>query len=151
MCIRDSSNRNPLNPGRKSEARYRVLRGSGKVASTNFKCHICRLKKDGGKVLVCINFQTCRHSYCHGCIDRSFRTKAKKEYLKVGETNWPCFACRGLCKCKKCRKALFDELQQLDGERERARRKESTGELGGRKRALHRGSEDEREVVQEII
>eukprot|EP00826_Nyctotherus_ovalis_P066789 TRINITY_DN9912_c0_g1_i11.p2 TRINITY_DN9912_c0_g1~~TRINITY_DN9912_c0_g1_i11.p2 ORF type:complete len:106 (-),score=24.54 TRINITY_DN9912_c0_g1_i11:134-406(-) len=87
------------------------------------------------------------------------RDRAKKEYLKVGETNWPCFACRGLCKCKKCRKALFDELQQLDGERERgiimikrvARRKESTGELGGRKRALHRGSEDEREVVQEII
>lgn len=108
-----------MNGGRKSEARYRGLRGSRKPASAKFKCHVCRLKKDGGKVLVCVNFGECRHSYCHGCIDRSFRTRAKKEYLKVGETNWPCFACRGLCKCRKCRHALSDELRLLEGEREK--------------------------------
>jgi len=43
--------------------------------------------------------------------------RAKKECLKIEERNWPCFTCRGLCKCKRCKRALIEELNQLNNEK----------------------------------
>jgi len=96
------------------ESGHRVLRNPGAKAKRTvikYKCHICREKKE--KVLICVNYPICRHTFCHECIDRYFRARAKKEYLKTDETDWPCFFCRGLCRCKRCKKALLEELNQL--------------------------------------
>lgn len=113
----DHSNKNPINEIELKRRNLRETTSKPKRININYKCHICRDKKDNGKVLVCMNYQVCHHTFCHGCIDRNFRARAKKECLKIGESNWPCFACRGLCKCKRCKKALVEELNQLNNER----------------------------------
>lgn len=77
------------------------------------KCHVCREKQEGRKIIICTNYQSCKHSFCHKCIDTHFRTRVRKEYLKNNEENWPCFVCRGLCKCKRCKAALASELAKL--------------------------------------
>ena len=78
-----------------------------------YKCHICRDKKERGKVMVCMNYQLCHHTFCQGCIDKCFRMRFKKEHLKTEDENWPCFICRGICKCKRCKKVLADEFLLL--------------------------------------
>lgn len=50
------------------------------------------------------------------CIEKNFRTKVKKEHLKPSEKAWPCFTCRGLCKCNRCKQGLADELNLLSKE-----------------------------------
>eukprot|EP00826_Nyctotherus_ovalis_P014992 TRINITY_DN14224_c0_g1_i2.p1 TRINITY_DN14224_c0_g1~~TRINITY_DN14224_c0_g1_i2.p1 ORF type:complete len:212 (+),score=18.04 TRINITY_DN14224_c0_g1_i2:148-783(+) len=82
--------------------------------SKKLKCHLCRQKKDVGKLLVCTNFHLCHHAFCYDCIARTFRAKAKYlSYLKEDEGAWPCFTCRGLCKCSRCKQSLIDELNFL--------------------------------------
>lgn len=97
-----------------SEARQlrsaRINPGIGR----KLKCHLCRQKKDVGKLLVCTNFHLCHHAFCYDCIAKTFRAKAKYlSYLKEGEGTWPCFTCRGLCKCNRCKQNLIDELNCL--------------------------------------
>eukprot|EP00826_Nyctotherus_ovalis_P048163 TRINITY_DN5641_c0_g2_i2.p1 TRINITY_DN5641_c0_g2~~TRINITY_DN5641_c0_g2_i2.p1 ORF type:complete len:167 (-),score=13.76 TRINITY_DN5641_c0_g2_i2:43-543(-) len=82
-------------------------------ARKKLKCHICRDRQEGKKLVICVNYQLCKHAFCHKCIDIHFRLRAKKEYLRAGERGWPCFVCRGLCKCRRCKRALAEELATL--------------------------------------
>ena len=92
------------------------------------------MKKDSDHVIVCINFQECHHAYCQGCIDRLFRTRAKKEYPRPGDKNWPCFVCRGLCKCRRCKQTLKNELFILNSQlREDNEENMEIDETGSRK------------------
>ena len=94
----------------------RKLRSSRTVFNVNkkkLKCHICRQKKDTAKLSICMNFKSCHHAFCHDCVNKSLHPKVKKEHLKPNETSWPCFTCRGLCKCSRCKQNLADELNFL--------------------------------------
>lgn len=102
-------NNNPMKEGRK----LRSMRTVSHVTKKILKCHICRQKKDSRKLLVCTNFQLCHHTFCFDCVDRNFHTVAKKEHLRLNETNWPCFTCRGQCKCNRCKQNLAEELKLL--------------------------------------
>eukprot|EP00826_Nyctotherus_ovalis_P014289 TRINITY_DN13967_c0_g1_i10.p2 TRINITY_DN13967_c0_g1~~TRINITY_DN13967_c0_g1_i10.p2 ORF type:complete len:101 (+),score=7.02 TRINITY_DN13967_c0_g1_i10:796-1098(+) len=61
-----------------------------------------------------MNYQLCHHAFCLDCIDKNFRGRVKLERLGVKERNWPCFTCRGQCKCSRCKQNLANELSLLN-------------------------------------
>lgn len=99
----------PMKEGRK----LRSTRTVSHVVKKMLKCHICRQKKDSGKLLICTNFQLCHHAFCFDCVDKNFHAVVKKEHLRLNETTWPCFTCRGQCKCIRCKQNLAEELNLL--------------------------------------
>jgi len=87
------------------------------LKNKKLKCHICRQKKNSGRLSICTNFKQCHHAFCQDCIKRNFKSNIKKEYLKSYEKLWPCFICRGVCKCNRCKQSLIDELNLLNEEK----------------------------------
>ncbi len=100
------------------------------------KCHVCRERMESFKLVACANFASCHHAFCFGCLDRHFKAETKKERIRKGAQNWVCFACRGVCRCPRCKLEVRREIDQLREDLQRDQPSIHPGSEDGNKNAL---------------
>eukprot|EP00826_Nyctotherus_ovalis_P002317 TRINITY_DN10454_c0_g1_i1.p3 TRINITY_DN10454_c0_g1~~TRINITY_DN10454_c0_g1_i1.p3 ORF type:complete len:105 (+),score=18.19 TRINITY_DN10454_c0_g1_i1:526-840(+) len=77
------------------------------------RCHLCQGKAKNSKLRRCANFEQCRGAFCTVCLEKSFKSRFKRERLKKSGEKWVCFLCRGMCHCSVCQENRRKDLADI--------------------------------------
>eukprot|EP01022_Parablepharisma_sp_SALTPOND_P016499 TRINITY_DN242_c0_g1_i2.p1 TRINITY_DN242_c0_g1~~TRINITY_DN242_c0_g1_i2.p1 ORF type:complete len:518 (+),score=24.94 TRINITY_DN242_c0_g1_i2:74-1555(+) len=125
IVINDSNESEKDQPESKVEAPRSSSRNRTQAKVLSYvRCHECNVQDIADNFVACKN-AICNLYFCTKCVKKyeafSSTLIIKQQGVKFNEDlkryrqeGWTCVVCRELCKCKKCKKLVQEDLQKLD-------------------------------------